>query len=279
MFKTVKEKFYDFVISDFDGTIFNSRKEVSKETVDAINAFVDNGGVFCVCTGRMTASIIPLLKRFGIDRGYVITYNGAEICDIATGEKVFKNHIESENLVKILKYAEENGFEVLVYPNDQILVERVTQNNAEYMQMSSSSALVLAESVSEYVKKNNLTSGKSLFLTGGKEEIANKILAELKEVLGNEFTITHSNKYHVDIMKKSVSKGATIRKFAKLINKSLEKLICFGDEMNDESMIAIEEAVGAVPISGAEQLKNIADLIIDACDEDGVAKAIKKYCI
>lgn len=279
MEKTIKEKFYDFAVSDFDGTIFNSRKEVSKMTVDAINTFVDNGGTFCVCTGRMTASIIPFLKQFGIDRGYVISYNGAEICNISTGEKVYKNHIGTTDLIKIINFAEDNGFDVLIYPNDRITIERVTKNNAEYMQMSSSSALVLAESVSSYVEKNKLTSGKALFLTGGDEEVATKILNDLSPILGEEFTLTRSNKYHIDIMRKSVSKGETIRKFAKMLNKSLDKLICFGDEMNDESMISIKEAVGAVPISGAEQLKCIADLIIEACDDDGVAKAIKKYCI
>ena len=279
MRKIIKEKYYDFAISDFDGTIFNSRKEVSKVTVEAINTFVDNGGTFCVCTGRMTASIVPFLKHFGIDRGYVISYNGAEICNISTGEKVYKNHIQTKDLIKILNFAKLNNFDVLIYPNDQITVEKVTKNNAEYMQMSSSSALVLAESITEYVESNQLTTGKALFLTGGDEVIANKIITDLSPILGEEFTLTRSNKYHIDIMRKSVSKGKTIKKFAKMLNKDLNKLICFGDEMNDESMIAIEDAVGAVPISGAEQLKLIADLIIDACDDDGVAKAIKKYCI
>jgi hydroxymethylpyrimidine pyrophosphatase-like HAD family hydrolase len=63
-----------------------------------------------------------------------------------------------------------------------------------------------------------------------------------------------------------------------MFNLDLDRLICFGDEMNDESMIKIA-ALGAVPQNGAESLKKVADIIIDACDDDGVCKAIKKYCI
>jgi hydroxymethylpyrimidine pyrophosphatase-like HAD family hydrolase len=48
--------------------------------------------------------------------------------------------------------------------------------------------------------------------------------------------------------------------------------------MNDESMIKIA-ALGAVPENGRAELKKVADIIVDACDDDGVAKAMKKYCI
>ena len=277
MSKFIKEKFYNFAVSDFDGTIFNSRKEVSKETVQTINQFIDNGGTFCVCTGRMTGSIINALKRFEIDRGYVITYNGAEICNIATGEKLFKGHIDNENAVKILQYAELNGFEVLVYPNDQIVVERITQSNAKYMKMSSSTALVVAQKVSDYIRINKYITGKSLFLTQN-DSIAKKIIEDLPDIIGDDFNIIRSNPQHVDIMKKGISKGETIKRFATMFNLDMDRLICFGDEMNDESMIKIA-ALGAVPENGRAELKKVADIIVDACDDDGVAKAMKKYCI
>ena len=277
MSKQIKEKFYNFAVSDFDGTIFNSHKEVSAETVNAINQFVDNGGVFCVCTGRMTGAIIHLLKDFGIDRGYVITYNGGEICNIATGEKIFKGHIDTETVEKIMKYAEENNFEALVYPNDKITVEKITPNNTKYMNMSGSSGVVLARKVSSYVKENNLTSGKCLFLIDDNED-AERIMRELPLIIGDDFTLTRSNPHHIDIMRKGISKGETVKRFAEMFNLDMNRLICFGDEMNDESMIKIA-AVGAVPKNGAQALKSIADVIIDACDDDGVCKAIKKYCI
>jgi Cof subfamily protein (haloacid dehalogenase superfamily) len=206
MNKIIKEKFYNFAVSDFDGTIFNSRKEVSAATVSAINQFIDNGGTFCVCTGRMTGAIINLLKYYGIDRGYVITYNGAEICNIATGEKVFKAHIDSESVVKIMRFAELNNLEVLIYPEDRILIEKITPGNVKYMNMSGSSALVVAKKVSDYVAERSLTTGKCLFLTGGNEENTRKITSELPAIIGDGFNVVRSNPYHVDIMRKGVSK-------------------------------------------------------------------------
>lgn len=45
------------LVSDMDGTLINSNKEISKENLDAIKYFVNNGGKFTVATGRMVASV------------------------------------------------------------------------------------------------------------------------------------------------------------------------------------------------------------------------------
>lgn len=276
--KTIKEKFYDFVVTDFDGTIFNSHGEVSKKTVETIKAFIAKGGTFCVCTGRMSGSIIPFLKTFGLDSGYVIAYNGAEICNIKTGEKIYKSHVDNKTAITMLKYAEENNFDLMVYPNDVITVEAVNELNAHYINLNGTEGQVLGSKVSEYFEKYNFSTGKALFLTGGDEKIADKIVAELPLLVGDSLNVTKSNPYHVDIMKRGVSKGETVKEFAKLMGKSLDKLVCFGDEMNDASMMEVC-ALSCVPANGNPSLKQICDIVIDACDDDGVSKAIEKYCI
>ena len=48
--------------------------------------------------------------------------------------------------------------------------------------------------------------------------------------------------------------------------------------MNDESMLKVA-ALALVPSNGAQALKEQCDLVIDSCDNDGVRKAIEKYCI
>ncbi len=276
--KTINEKYYDFVVTDFDGTIFNSRKEVSHQTVQTIRSFITRGGTFCVCTGRMTGAIIPLLKKFNLETGYLISYNGAEICNITTGEKVYKNHIDNNTAVKLLQYAEKNKIDLMVYPNDVITVQSLTPLNQIYLRLNNTKGAILGKKVSEYFIENNFTTGKALFLTGGDDALATRLINEVSELLGEDFNITHSNSHHVDIMKKGVSKGDTIKIFAKLAGKSIDKLICFGDEMNDESMLKVA-SVSAVPVSGSPLLKAKCDLIIAACDDDGVRKAIEKYCI
>ena len=273
-----KEKYYDFVVSDFDGTIFTTSKIVTKTTVDAINSFINRGGTFCVCTGRMTKSILKMLNKFGLTQGFVISYNGAEITEVATGTKVYKNHIDNENAVKVLQYAENNGLTVLVYPNDEVTSQYPVESVLDYFKLSECGGNILNSKVSEYFIKNNLTTGKILFLTGGNDGVSNKILNDLPKIIGNDFNIVRSNPYHIDITKKGVSKGDTIKKLANLLGKSMKKLVCFGDQMNDESMMRVA-SLALVTENGSQKLKDLCDGVIESCDDDGVRKAIEKYCI
>jgi len=41
------------LVSDLDGTLLNSKLEVSEENIKAVSYFVDNGGIFTIATGRM----------------------------------------------------------------------------------------------------------------------------------------------------------------------------------------------------------------------------------
>ena len=273
-----KEKYYNFAVSDFDGTIYNSKKEISPKTVEVIKNFIENGGTFCVCTGRMTAGIIPFLHKYGLNKGYVISYNGAEIANIETGEKVYKKHVDTDNAVKVLQYAEKNGFDVLVYPNDKVTVEESNAEKEHYLFMSATTGQVLHSKVSEYMQTNCLTTGKMLFLTGGDETVTKKIMSDLPSIVDGKLDFVNSNKYHIDLMNAGVNKGSAIQAFAKMMGLDLNKLICFGDAMNDESMLKVA-GLSVVVADGDERLKAISDVITDCCDEDGVAKAMQKYCI
>ena len=275
--KVIKEKFYDLAVSDFDGTLLSSKGEVSKQTIETIQNFISRGGVFSVCTGRMTSSIIGILQNLRLF-GYVISYNGAEICDVKSGEKVYKNHINTHDLVKILCYAETNNLDLLVYPNDRLTVNHTNDEIKRYLKSSGINCDLISGNVSDYIYRNQYTSGKALFLTHGDLLLTKKIMKDLAEILGNDYNIVNSNPYHIDVMKNGVSKGDTVKILAQITNKSMEKLICFGDEMNDESMLKVA-ALSAVTSNGNEALKKWCDIVIDSCDDDGVRKAIEKYCI
>lgn len=77
---------------DIDGTLVTDKKELLSETKADIQAFVRNGGVFVLATGRPT----PGIRRYAAELdlaslgGYVISYNGARTFQAKTNTLLFQ---------------------------------------------------------------------------------------------------------------------------------------------------------------------------------------------
>jgi len=270
-----KEKYYDFAISDFDGTIFSSKNGINENTLIQIRKFVGAGGTFCICTGRMTSSILKFYKEFGFT-GYVISFNGAEICLSATGEKIYKKHVDNQTCIRLLQYAEKNGRRIQVYPNDVLTVGNLNDDYRAYATRCHVDLCEVEGRVSDLFIKEEYTSGKVLFYTDDLSR--GQMLREIREIIGDDYELICSNNEHIDVMAKGVSKGSAVRRLCEIIGKTNEKLICFGDEMNDLSMLR-EAGLGVATANGNDYLKSQADLVVASCEEGGVGEAMKRYCI
>ena len=70
---------FDLIISDYDGTLGGvPENTIDEQTVSAINKYIDKGGKFVVCTGRMFSSIQSICKKVGL-KGIVVAFQGAMI--------------------------------------------------------------------------------------------------------------------------------------------------------------------------------------------------------
>lgn len=80
-----------------------------------------------------------------------------------------------------------------------------------------------------------------------------------------------------DIMEPEVSKVLGMQKVLDYYGCTMEDVIAFGDSMNDYEILS---AAGYSVAMGnaAEKLKEIADMVTDDVDKDGIAKALEKLC-
>lgn len=271
----IKKNYYSFAVSDFDGTLLKSDGTVDGQTIKIIDDFKKRGGIFAICTGRMSTSIIPLCKQMGL-RGYVITFNGAEICDIESGKKVFSSHVSNNACIKLLEYAEKNGYKIQVYPNDILTVDKSCLNYENYANKCRVPLCIANEKVSELFARKGYDSAKVLFYTDSQRK--EKMLFEINELLENKFQVVNSNCEHIDVMAKDVSKGQTLLRLCDILGIKSEKVICFGDELNDLSMLKV--AGLSVSVGNANpKLKEYCRLVTLSNDQGGVGVALKEYGI
>ena len=109
------------ILTDLDGTLFNSRGEVSAEDRAAIRDFTERGGLFAVATGREPHNARRYLPELPIN-GPSIVLNGAAVYDFVRHRYLRTELIDKEAALDVLRYCQQQGLPLdqQVYTTDGI---------------------------------------------------------------------------------------------------------------------------------------------------------------
>ena len=86
---------YKLVASDFDDTMVDDNLKIGEKTKRAVKEYVEKGGKFVLCTGRMISAILPYARELGL-HGEVVGYQGTVIADIDTGKFIKEDKMPYE---------------------------------------------------------------------------------------------------------------------------------------------------------------------------------------
>ena len=109
------------ILTDLDGTLFNSKGEVSKEDRAAIRAFIAGGGLFAVGTGREPHNARRHLPDVPLN-GPSIVLNGAAIYDFVHRRYVSSIPMDKAAAKDVLEHCQNEGWplDLQVYTTDGI---------------------------------------------------------------------------------------------------------------------------------------------------------------
>ena len=261
------------LVLDIDGTLVNSKKEVTPATLAALTQWREAGNKIAIATGRPTAGVREVAKsaKMAEEGGFILSYNGACISDAATGERVSGKFLPAELPAELAAYAEEypelglisyEGDVVLSLkePDKYIILEAVTINKMELRTQPN-----FAEHITFPVHKCLMTADP---------EVAALHLPILQEKFGDRASIFLSEPFFIEIMPHNVDKATSLDEFVPKIGLSREDVICVGDGFNDVSMIRWA-GLGVAMANARQPVKNAADRLTLSCDEDGVAALIE----
>lgn len=266
---------YKLIVSDFDGTLIDDNQQVLPEVRTAIKNYIDCGGVFAVCTGRMTCCILPRVREVGL-KGLVVAYQGTVIADIESGKILKTGGISSENIAEICRNIKELGHPVNVYCGDDLYTDIPKDN--KYLQMYEKIVGINAKyvdgDIAEYVLNNRLFCQKVAILVAHEEQAA--LYAELFRRLGDRFDVTCSAKVLIEISPLGDNKGEAVKFLANKFGIPIEKTVAAGDNLNDLSMIKVA-GIGVAVGNATEDLKKAADFVSVSNNEGAIAQIIEKF--
>lgn len=259
------------LVSDYDGTFINSNGQVSQEQLDKVNEFVNKGNIFAIITGRMTESILPLVKKLNL-KGFVASYNGGEVTDIASEKRLYTNYIDCTTAVEIFKILEEENAYFHGYYGNEYFCKEHTKHTDWYENITFVKATVLNKNLSEHFKQNSLPTKKIMVLD--QPETLDRLFPKLLPY-ASKLNIVRSNPLQIEITELSTTKAFALQYLTDKYGIEKQNTFAVGDGGNDISMIKWA-GTGVAVANAEESLKSVADLVLDySNDQNGVMELIK----
>ncbi len=266
---------YKLMISDYDGTLGRAPKnDVDSETLKAINKFIEQGGIFTVCTGRETSSILKICKSQGL-KGLLVSFQGAKISDIESGKILFNGGLEKEKALEVLELMKDSGLTALGYGETDIFYDEFNDYINYYQ-----NAVRLPGRVAN-VKQEILNSciGVSKICFLGAEEIVKAQEVRLNKIFnGNGVKFNSGARCLLEAINPKCGKGFAVRFLADYYKIPLDEIITVGDSTNDIDLIC-GEWHGVAVGDGRDELKAVAKEITVPFREKPVKTLLEKYCL
>ncbi|WP_162053280.1 Cof-type HAD-IIB family hydrolase [Pontibacter pamirensis] len=269
------------ICSDIDGTLLDSRRELSPRTISSIKA-LDRDVPVILASSRMPGAMRHLQDELGIlhhpmicfNGGYVLLYNeGAETPTIVDSVQ-----IPVPTCSAIVEMAAGTDIHVSLYTEDLWYAPQVDKWTEKEERVTKVSAKVgaLGPVLDNWHTSN--TGAHKVMCMGPEQELA-QMAEALTERFGSEIYIYRSKSTYLELAPRTISKATALELILKNnYGIAMTDAMAFGDNYNDIDML---KAVGkGIAVANArEEVKAAADEVTLKSTEDGVAVAIEKYLL
>lgn len=267
---------YQILVLDLDGTLTNSKKEITPTTLNALIGIQKKGKKVVLASGRPTKGVLPLadelcLAEFG---SYILSFNGAQITDCRSHSVIYNRFLPADSIPEIFSVTasfREQGIDILTYTENEI-ISGLSPNSYTMLESRINHMPV-------HVSKNfteDIPSRLYKCLATGEPSMIALLKSKLESVFHSYISVYCSDPFFLEIMPRGVDKAHSLLKLLNSIGLNANQMICCGDGYNDITMI---EAAGlGVAMANAQPLvRESADYITKSNDEDGVLHVVNMF--
>lgn len=255
------------LLSDLDGTLLNSKSEVSEKNKQAIRDFVALGGKFGIATGRSHLNSKRFAEEVDINVP-CITYNGCGLFDYSSNQFIKTHELSKLKLKSFLESCLQK------YKNVDIQIYSPFMCHIISDETLANKELVSIHQPCEFSNIENIEDKpwiKTLFY-GEKKELFS-IEENIRDLgLEKEIDTVYSSEKFLELLPAGISKGSMMLDLKEILGESY-KVYAIGDYNNDEEML-INADIGIATRNAHEKVKEVADYITVSNDEDAIAEVI-----
>ena len=285
---------YKLVAVDLDGTLLNSYGEVTEYTKEVIKKVQQKGLKFIIASGRPMDSIKSISKDIGADK-YFIAGNGAIIYDTQKQEIIYEKYIPKQKVLEIAKICEQNNIFYNIYTEKNVITQYLKYNVLYYFKENlkkepdKKTNIMVVNNMYEFIKNSEEMKCIKITICDESKIIFNSIIKKLKNVKDIEvLDVLHMSRklikqgtedvaieyFFTEITSSEVDKINAIKNLIKILGIDIKEVIAIGDNINDKKMIE-EAGLGICMGQASEKIKEIANIVAEDNNNDGVAKTLE----
>ncbi|TCP27797.1 hypothetical protein EV207_11724 [Scopulibacillus darangshiensis] len=253
---------------DLDGTLLNSRHEISNEDMTALKELQEKGYEIILNTGRAYGDVIKI-KAIRNLRVPIFCINGSVLYS-KSDEVLYEATISLLTSKKLFSVLENLDVRILIYTNYGGFPCTLPQ--LHHMGKEDQDTIFQEYHYDDILNKENLKIYKLIALVHYEEL---EKIEEVKKVLANKFDMSLGSSFpnNVEITSNDAQKGKALLRYQQIMNLSFDEIFAFGDGGNDLSQFEVATtsvAMGNAPLD----IQQEADLITKSNDKNGFAYAV-----
>jgi len=274
-----------FIAVDIDGTLLNSRFEVSAASRAAIAEATQRGIEVALVTGRRYDFAMPVAQQ--IPSPLTMIVNNGALVRTKEGQTLMRHLLPRETARRVLQATEawrEATAVVFDRPRaNQVMLQTIDWEDPTRGGYYTRNREFLAEAVPLERCLDQDEDPIQVMFTGGVAAMRAAELTLRRVQFAQEFalavTVYEQKDFSmIDVIHPGVSKGATLAEWAGTRGVAREEILAIGDNHNDLEMLSFA-GVPVVMGNGVLELKERGWHVTRSNDEDGVAAAIERFAL
>ncbi|MBO8129376.1 MAG: HAD family phosphatase [Peptococcaceae bacterium] len=261
---------YRLIAIDLDDTLLGKDLVIAPRNLQAIRHAKEKGVIVTLATGRMHRSAAAVAQQIGIG-GPIIAYQGASVKNVTTGEVLVHYTVPLALARDIIRVVKPYGYHINVYVNDELYMERLTEEGRRYAKLSGVEAHPVGD-LREFLKADPT---KVVVISG--EDQIEELLQEMKPRFGAHLHVTKSKPVFLEFSHPRATKGQALAFLARYYGIDRREVMAIGDGYNDVDMVEYA-GLGVVVGTARDEIKHRADYVTSS-GEEGVAEAIEKFVL